>query len=98
MNWQDIVQRDPFLAGYLAAREYAADSLYLADTGEIEIGQPTIEQVLQPFVSLSLEQQARFTQGWNQGQTDSEQERREQRTREYDAMAKGYDKGDPAAR
>lgn len=95
MTWEKIAARDPYLAGYVAARENYADSVHLNTGGDLETGYPTVDQVLKPFVFLSPEQQARFKQGWQQGQSDTDQEQTERKqqelTRLLDACSDGYD-------
>lgn len=89
MTWQRIAARDPFLAGALAARG--------VDWWE-EI---TAEQEADS-VGLTGLQRAKFLQGWQFELDEQEQARKREREaqflREYDEMAEGYEKGDPAAR
>lgn len=85
MQWQDIANRDPFLAGSIAARGW---EWWEERTAEQEADS----------AGLVGEQRNKFLQGWNDELTEREQERKEQLVIEYDAMAAGYEKGDPAAR
>lgn len=99
MNFTTIASRDPYLAGYIAARESYSDSVYLNTSGDLETGYPTVDQILKPFIFLSPDQQARFKQGWEQGRADCEQEQKERSEQELerllDACSDGYD---PAVR
>ena len=85
MDWTDIVRRDPYLSGSLAAAEW---EWFLDITAEQEADS----------VGLVGEQRDKFLQGWHDELNEREQERKEQLVREYEAMTAGYEKGDPAAR
>lgn len=83
MDWQRIAHQDPYLAGTLAAREW--------DWWD----ETTAEQEAKS-VGLVGEQRSKFLEGWNAELAEREQERQEQMVTEYDAMSKGYERGDPA--
>ncbi len=83
MNWQDITQRDPYLAGSIAAREW-------------EWWDETTPESQADSVSLAGDRRAKFIAGWQDELAEQEKERQGQLVREYDEMAIGYEKGDPA--
>jgi len=85
MEWQDIADRDPFLAGAIAARSY---EWWMQETAESQADS----------VGLTGERRDKFLAGWQYELAEREQERKEQLEREYDAMSAGYERGDPAAR
>ncbi len=87
IDWRQIVQRDPYLAGSLAARGYEW------------FDKTTAEQETES-VGLLGEARAKFVQGWQEELAEQAQERDSKRVlfEEYEEMAKGYTKGDPAAR
>ena len=85
MDWQRIARLDPFLAGSIAAREW---DWWMEETAESQADS----------VGLTGEQRAKFLAGWQFELDEREQERKKQLVKEYDEMAKGYEKGDPAAR
>lgn len=83
MRWQDIVHRDSFLAGAIAARG-------------VEWWEETTAEQESDSVKLQGEQRAKFIDGWQFEQNEREQERKTQLVAEYDKMSAGYEKGDPA--
>ncbi len=83
MNWQDIAQRDPYLAGSIAARGW-------------QWWQETTIESEANAISLTGERRAIFFQGWQDELAEQEKERQGQLMRDYDEMAAGYEKGDPA--
>ena len=83
MDWQDIVHRDPFLAGAIVARGHEAWDKIMP------------EQVADS-VHLVGEAREKFLAGWQFEMEERKRERKERMMREYDAMGKGYEKGDPA--
>jgi hypothetical protein len=85
MQWQDIAHLDSYLAGAIAARGW-------------EWWDEMTAEGLAESVGLAGERHDKFLAGWNAELADREQERQEQLVREYDEMATGYEKGDPAAR
>lgn len=85
MRWQDITDRDSFLAGAIAARG-------------VEWWEETTAEQEADSVQLAGDQRSKFLAGWQFEQNEQEQERKTQFIREYDKMSAGYEKGDPAAR
>jgi len=85
ITWQDIAHQDPYLAGSIAARGW-------------EWWDETTAEDEADSVGLVGEQRDKFLQGWQYELAEREQERKDQLIREYDEMAAGYEKGDPAAR
>ncbi len=85
MTWQDIAGRDSYLAGSIAASGW---EWWMEETAESEA----------ESVGLVGERRADFLRGWNAELAEREQERKGQIVKEYDEMAAGYEKGDPAAR
>ncbi len=85
MDWQHIARTDPSLAGSIAARPW---EWWDERTSEQEA----------ESVHLTGERRTDFLRGWNAELAEREQERKEQFVKEYDAMAAGYETGDPAAR
>lgn len=85
MRWQDITDRDSFLAGAIAARG-------------VEWWEETTAEQEADSVKLEGEQRAKFLDGWKFEQDERKQERKTQLVTEYDEMSAGYEKGDPAAR
>ncbi len=85
MDWQHIAHRDPYLAVSIVARGW---EWWFDETVESEA----------ESVSLADEQRDKFLRGWQDELVEREQERKKQLVKEYDAMARGYEKGDPAAR
>lgn len=81
MRWQDIVHRDSFLAGAIAARG-------------VEPWEETTAEQEADSVGLQGERRAKFLAGWQFEQ--NEQESKTQLISEYDKMSAGYEKGDPA--
>ena len=80
---EQIVLRDPSLAGHIAARGW---DWWDEATNESEANS----------VQLTGDRRADFLRGWNAEIADREQERKNLLFREYEAMAKGAEKGDPA--
>jgi len=85
MEWQDVASRDPFLSGAIASRSW-------------EWWDETTAESQSDSVGLTGERRDKFLQGWQYELAERERERKEQLAREYDEMAEGYEKGDPAAR
>ncbi len=85
MEWQQVVQIDPYLAGSIAARGW-------------EWWDETTAEQEADSVGLVDDCRANFLRGWHDELAEREQERKEQFIGEYDEMAVGYEKGDPAAR
>ncbi len=81
-----LARTDPYLAGSIAARSWD----WWHET--------TAEQEADALVRVEAERRADFLRGWHAELAEREQERKEQRTTEYEEMAAGYEKGDPAAR
>ncbi len=87
MDWRDITTRDAYLAGSLAARSWEPWDETTAESEADSVG-------------LSGERRADFLRGWHDERVEQDKERdpKEVMLREYDEMATGWDKGDPAAR
>lgn len=83
ISWQDIAHRDPYLAGSIAAREWAWWDGSTAESQADSVG-------------LSGERRADFLRGWNEELATQAAELLNQTSREYDVMAEGAEKGDPA--
>jgi hypothetical protein len=84
MTWQSIATSDPYLSGSIAARGW---DWWDSATAESEAGS----------VGLVGDRRADFLRGWNDELAECEQERKQQLVSEYDEMAAGSEKGDPAA-
>ena len=85
MDWLQIAHLDPYLAGSIAARGW---NWWDEITPEQEAD----------TVGLVGEQRDKFLAGWNEEIAEQAQERKERLFSEYEEMATGYEKGDPAAR
>jgi hypothetical protein len=85
MTWQRIANLDPYLAGSIAARAW---EWWDETTAEQEAANAGLEGP----------RRADFLRGWHDEIAEQEQDRKEQFVKEDDAMAEGYEKGDPAAR
>lgn len=85
MTWQSIAQRDPYLAGSLACRDY--------EWWEEATAESEADSVL-----LHGEARDAFLRGWHDEIAEQEAERQALKWAEREAMADDYDKGDPAAR
>ncbi len=87
MDWKDIVLRDAYLAGSLAARSW-------------EPWDSTTPESEADSVGLAGSRRADFLRGWHDEITEQDKARDPKAVmlREYDEMAQGWDKGDPAAR
>ncbi len=85
MDWQHIAHLDPFLAGSIAARSWAWWDETTAESEADSVG-------------LTNERRVDFLRGWHDERAEQERERGERLLRDYDEMADGWEKGDPAAR
>ncbi len=85
ITWKHIAHLDPYLAGNIAARGW---EWWFESTAEQQADS----------VSLTGEQRSKFLAGWQYELSERERERKEQFVTAYDAMAAGWEKGDPAAR
>lgn len=92
MQWTDIVQRDPYLAGHIASIEHEWD--FDTVTNEWTPGQQTGEQVADS-VNLTSDRRVDFLRGWNAARLEREQERQQEQAtalnRLLDACSDGYD-------
>jgi hypothetical protein len=86
MNNKAVARTDPYLAGSIAARSCHQEQ------------EVSAEQIADCLGLFSGDRRADFLRGWHAELAEREQERKEQLVTEYDAMAAGYEKGDPAAR
>lgn len=85
LDWQHIAHLDPYLAGSIAARGWEWWDAWSAESEAESVG-------------LTGERRADFLRGWTDELTERELEHKKRLVTEYDAMAAGYEKGDPAAR
>lgn len=83
MDWQRIAHLDPFLAGSIAARGWEWHDARTAESEADSVG-------------LTGERRVDFLRGWQHEIAEQEKERSERMLKEYDEMAIGWDKGDPA--
>ncbi len=85
MDSNHMARQDPYLAGSIAARA-------------VEWFDETTAEQEADSAGLTGDRWDDFLRGWNDELAEREHERKTQRDREYDEMATGYEKGDPAAR
>ncbi len=79
-----LARTDPYLAGSIAARSWDWWHETTAEQESVRVGLYTGER------------RADFLRGWNAAIAQREQERKNQLFKEYEEMAKGAEKGDPA--
>lgn len=82
MDWQQIVQRDPFLAGAIAAAEWLPGGRSAQELAEA--------------MELAGEPRQRFINGWNTAMEDDEAQRKADLEKWLDEMQRQAAKGDPA--
>lgn len=85
MNDDTEAQHDAYLAGVRAAQSWS----WWAEFGPEEEADR---------LNLQGDRRADFLRGWNDEIARQEHERKSQKWRDYEAMAQGYKKGDPAHR
>lgn len=86
MSWQSVAQRDPYLAGHLAARDKEWWERGTAEEAADSVG-------------LTGKQRATFLSSWAISLQELDEERAEERQQELDALLAACDTGyDPATR
>ncbi len=82
-NWEQIAQRDPFLAGVIAAAGWLP---WMEETAESTAD----------TAGLTGEARARFLNGWHTAMEDDEAQRKADLEKYLDEMQRQAAKGDPA--
>lgn len=86
MENKNVARVDPYLAGSIAARSCSWWD------------EASAEQIADNVGLFSGDRRADFLRGWHTELAEQEQERKKQLFREYEEMARGYEKGDPVVR